>query len=507
MQSTKWPKKEFLNLLIESEDEFIWQWDVVSGEMFFDENYLKKLGYKTSENTYKFDWWQNKIHPEHQPEFNTTLKSCLSGKNKHFKIFYRIKTELDDWIWMQTIGRWIETDKRGIPTRFIGIHRNINKSEKLKQNQPGDGDGSISDEHARQQISALEQANKKLNEEIDSCRLAEDQLRESEAKIKLLLNSTAEGIFGMDTNGRCTFCNSACVNILGYETEKDILAQNIHELIHHTRADGSVCPLEECRIFSTFRIGQGVYCENDIFWWLDHRKIKVEYRSHPILKNDEVIGAVVTFNDITEKSRTKKLLEKSLQTSADIVREIPSGLFTYQYIVPDKLILLDGNRSGEILSGINIMEWKGLEFNDIWPNAKKDGLAAAFLEVVKNGKTYRTENKVYKDERLEGAFKIHAFKLPGNKLAVAFDNITEIRQNEEERERLIEQLKKALNEINTLRGILPICSSCKKIRDDTGYWNQIEYYISIHSDAEFSHGICPDCAEKLYPDEFNPYKK
>jgi hypothetical protein len=62
------------------------------------------------------------------------------------------------------------------------------------------------------------------------------------------------------------------------------------------------------------------------------------------------------------------------------------------------------------------------------------------------------------------------------------------------------ELQKALSEVKTLRGFLPICSSCKKIRDDTGYWNQLEAYIHNHTDAQLSHGICPDCAEKLYPD-------
>lgn len=61
-------------------------------------------------------------------------------------------------------------------------------------------------------------------------------------------------------------------------------------------------------------------------------------------------------------------------------------------------------------------------------------------------------------------------------------------------------LQKALDEIKTLRGIIPICSSCKKIRDDQGYWNQIEVYLRDHSDAEFSHGICPECLKRLYPD-------
>lgn len=66
--------------------------------------------------------------------------------------------------------------------------------------------------------------------------------------------------------------------------------------------------------------------------------------------------------------------------------------------------------------------------------------------------------------------------------------------------RLNVELEKALAEIKTLRGIIPICASCKKIRDDKGYWNQIEKYIQDHTEANFSHGICPECAKKLYPE-------
>ena len=70
----------------------------------------------------------------------------------------------------------------------------------------------------------------------------------------------------------------------------------------------------------------------------------------------------------------------------------------------------------------------------------------------------------------------------------------------EEREKLISKLQEALDNIKTLKGLLPICANCKKIRDDKGYWNQIESYIRDRSDAEFSHGICPDCAKKVYSD-------
>ena len=81
-------------------------------------------------------------------------------------------------------------------------------------------------------------------------------------------------------------------------------------------------------------------------------------------------------------------------------------------------------------------------------------------------------------------------------------NISKRKQAEKEREKLITELKDAVNKIKTLRGLLPICSNCKKIRDDKGYWKQIESYISDHSEAEFTHGICPKCAKKFYPELF-----
>ncbi len=81
-------------------------------------------------------------------------------------------------------------------------------------------------------------------------------------------------------------------------------------------------------------------------------------------------------------------------------------------------------------------------------------------------------------------------------------NIDRRKNLEREREKLIADLREALANIKTLRGMLPICAACKKIRDDQGYWNQIESYIRDHSEAEFSHSICPDCAKKLYPEYY-----
>ena len=83
---------------------------------------------------------------------------------------------------------------------------------------------------------------------------------------------------------------------------------------------------------------------------------------------------------------------------------------------------------------------------------------------------------------------------------VVLRDITERREAEQEREQLIARLQKALSDVKALSGLLPICASCKKIRDDKGYWNQLEAYIHEHSEVKFSHGICPECMQKLYPD-------
>ena len=85
----------------------------------------------------------------------------------------------------------------------------------------------------------------------------------------------------------------------------------------------------------------------------------------------------------------------------------------------------------------------------------------------------------------------------------AVHNFDRRKKIELEREKLISELQEALANIKTLRGLLPICAGCKKVRDDKGYWNQIESYVKAHSEAEFSHSLCPDCAKELYPEYYD----
>lgn len=86
-------------------------------------------------------------------------------------------------------------------------------------------------------------------------------------------------------------------------------------------------------------------------------------------------------------------------------------------------------------------------------------------------------------------------------------NHIELKLSKDKLQRMNKELQQALNEIKTLKGLVPICASCKKIRDDNGYWQEVEHYVSAHTEADFSHGICPDCMKKLYPNVYDRMKE
>lgn len=134
----------------------------------------------------------------------------------------------------------------------------------------------------------------------------ENILREKEERVRLLLDSTAEAIYGINLEENCTFCNPACIKMLGYEHEKELLGQNMHALIHHTRPDGTPYPVEECLIYKTFKQGQGTHVDDEVLWRKDGASFMAEYWSYPIYHDETLIGFVVTFLDITERKEAER---------------------------------------------------------------------------------------------------------------------------------------------------------------------------------------------------------
>ncbi|MGC9386015.1 MAG: EAL domain-containing protein [Hydrogenovibrio sp.] len=124
----------------------------------------------------------------------------------------------------------------------------------------------------------------------------------------LLLTSTNEGIFGLDQNGRTTFINPAAAKMLGYD-EKELIGQNNHHLIHHSHANGETISERDCQMMRPIRTGQDAHVADEVLWRKDGSHFPVEYRSTPISRNQEVVGAVVTFHDISHRQAQEQRIK------------------------------------------------------------------------------------------------------------------------------------------------------------------------------------------------------
>ena len=152
-----------------------------------------------------------------------------------------------------------------------------------------------------------------ISRDITQLARARQEVADREEQIRLLLDSTAEAIYGVDLSGVCTFCNKACAQLLGYESPQALIGKQMHPLIHHTRADGTPYAPEQSAIYDAMRHREGTHVDNDVLWRADGTSFPAEYWSHPIFKDDVVIGAVVTFLDITERRRAEAELQEGVR--------------------------------------------------------------------------------------------------------------------------------------------------------------------------------------------------
>ncbi len=224
----------------------------------------------------------------------------------------------------------------------------------------------------------------------------------------------------------------------------------------------------------------------------------------------ERTGQLTIVNDqLKAELSDRKKIETALRKSEERFRAIAESS-------PDAIITADSrnniiywNKGAERIFGYRVDEVIGKPAESLLPEEYRPKNRELFLDFMQNvardfsGKTIeahgvRKDGSVFPLEQSLASWHIENDWF----FTSITRDISDRRQSEEEREDLIEKLQEALSEVKTLSGLLPICSACKKVRDDRGYWTQIEAYIRKHSDAEFTHGICPECKKKLYPHLF-----
>ncbi len=243
----------------------LWDWNIRDGRVEYSPVWAGILGEQAVEPLPES--WESRLHPDDRAAVLESLQQHLAGASSNWKHEYRLRRADGQWIWVLSRGEVVERDALGEPLRMLG---------------------TLSDIHA--------------------LKLSEQAHREAEERVTLLLNSTAEAIYGIDLDGLCTFVNPACLAMLGYQSADELIGRNMHDITHQG-GGGDEESSQECRIQSAFLQGVGTHVDDEVLWRKDGSSFPVEYWSYPIRKGEHITGAVVTFLDITERLRDKQVLE------------------------------------------------------------------------------------------------------------------------------------------------------------------------------------------------------
>lgn len=317
------------------------------------------------------------------------------------------------------------------------------------------------------------------------------KLKENNESFLALLNATTESIFLIDIHG-----NFVAINEVGASR----LDRKVEDLIGRCAFDLIPASLR----LSRKEVMAEIIASGQAVRHTDERKgMLLDNNIFPVLDaHGEVTHLAVFSRDITRQKKVEKKLSESenrfrglVESSSDWIWSInEEGVYTY---VSPKIRDYLGYEPEEVI---------GKTPFDLMPEEEAERVRDIFSEFVAAGKPFTSipnENMT----RDGGSVVFETSGVPifdANGKLTGYQgidrDITERRIMEMQREKLIAKLQKALAEIKELQGFLPICAKCKKIRDDEGYWQQIEKYIQDRTNAKFSHGLCPHCAEKLYPE-------
>lgn len=226
------------------------------------------------------------IHPDDWPGVSKLIEEAIA-RGGPYRAQYRVRQADGSYRWIEANGR-CELDAQGRAIRFPGVLMDIEESRRVEQ-----------------------------------------RLREREADLELLLNSTADGFYAVDRDGITTRCNAAFLKMLGMSSEQEAIGRRLHDVIHHTRPDGSPYPSDQCPIYRAARTGEAAHVTDESLFRLDGSSFPVEYWVRAVYRNGHLEGAVCNFIDISERKRAeeaRQLLLRELNHRVKNLFAVASGM-------------------------------------------------------------------------------------------------------------------------------------------------------------------------------------
>ncbi len=330
-------------------------------------------------------------------------------------------------------------------------------------------------------------------------------LKSSQERTSLILNSIAEGIYGVDLQGTCTFCNPAALRLLGYERPEDVVGKKIHKLIHHTRPDGTHYHSKDCRIYCSYCQGRTAHAEDEVFWRSDGTGFPVEYWAQPVMHDGAPVGAVTAFVDISERKQAAESLRANEERYRSLFDNMLEGFAHCRMLFEDDrpvdFIYLDVNNAFETLTGLKNVA--GKKVTEVIPGIREadPGLFEIYGRVALTGKPEQFE--IYL-ESLSTWFSISVYSPEREHFVAVFDVITEQKKAEkalresERRFRAILENMSLIGLVLDTDGVIILCNDY--LLSLTG-WKREEV---LHK-SWFDVFLPPDVRDELKTSVFQPF--
>jgi PAS domain S-box-containing protein len=423
-----------------------WEMDCRSGEVWFSRRKADMLGFPPEAFNHYTDFTAL-VHPDDLEFAMAAMRGHLDGTLAEYRADYRIRHAAGGYRWFQDIGRVTERDADGTPLVVTGIVLDIS-DRKLTETALREGQ-----EHFR----ALFHGHSAVNLVIEP----------STGEI-LDANEAAASFYGWPVE-ELTRMRIQQINDLPPETVAQAMARatstpNARFEFRHRRSDGSVRDVE---VFSN----------------------RVEIGGRALLYS--------IIHDIGDRKRAEQALRESERNLTHAEEFARFG--HWEFALRDRIMRASAGAAKIYGFGVRAVPLADVQACVVADDRPR--LDAALRDLVERNAPYDVEFTIRRVSDGE-AVSVHSraeFDPASGTIFGVVHDITERKRIENERESLILQLQSAVEHIKTLKGIVPICASCKKVRDDEGYWQQVDAYLSRHTDVRFSHGICPDCMAKHYP--------
>ncbi|MBF0558646.1 MAG: PAS domain-containing protein [Nitrospirae bacterium] len=327
--------------------------------------------------------------------------------------------------------------------------------------------------------------------------LNEKERDESRQMLEDIANGISESILLISKERRILWANKTATELAG----SDIIGRTCYEATHKSETPCKH-PNDPCPIHDLLETGDPK-CEEHTHRDKNGNEIIVEVSAYPIKNEDsEIIRFVHVSKDITERKRLEQALRDSEERYRSLIEQSVDGIFMFDVETKN---ILEANQSFQNLLGYGPDDISHLTIYDLVAHPKDD-IDAKIQQMINMDKYFIGERNYRKKDGTLLSVEASASHIRHKGRSVfflVFRDISQRKQLEREREKLILELQAALANVRQLSGLLPICAGCKKIRDDGGYWQQIESYIREHSEAKFTHGFCPECLTKLYPEYYD----